>query len=65
MVSHIQDHIGSLNWGYRTALQDKGIKYLNALGTFIDDHTVKVREGCGSGEEQVGVCGLVIRCISW
>ena len=48
MVSNIQDHIGSLNWGYRTALQDKGVKYLNSLATFLDDHTIKVRV-CGKG----------------
>lgn len=43
MVSNIQDHIGSLNWGYRQALSDKGVKYLNGLVTFEDAHTIKVR----------------------
>ncbi len=44
MVSNIQDHIGSLNWGYRTALQDKNVKYMNSLASFVDDHTITVEE---------------------
>ena len=39
----IQNHIGSLNWGYRVALRDKGVKYINAKAEFLDPHTVKVR----------------------
>lgn len=37
----VQAHIGSLNWGYRTALRDKGVKYLNGLASFQDPHTIK------------------------
>jgi hypothetical protein len=36
-----QDHIGSLNWGYRVALREKNVTYINAYGTFIDAHTIK------------------------
>ena len=38
----LQNHIGSLNWGYRVALRDKEVKYSNSYGEFIDSHTVKV-----------------------
>ncbi len=41
MVQNVQDHIGSLNWGYRVALRDKKVKYLNEYATFVDKHTVK------------------------
>ncbi|KAB7496566.1 Thioredoxin reductase 3 [Armadillidium nasatum] len=41
MVEGIQNHIGSLNWGYRVALRDKKIDYLNAFATFVDEHTIK------------------------
>jgi len=41
MKEAVQDHIGSLNWGYRTALRDKGVEYINALATFIDPHTIE------------------------
>ena len=42
MVTNIQNHIGSLNWGYRQALGDKNVKYVNGLATFTDPHTIKV-----------------------
>ena len=42
MVENIQAHIGSLNWGYRVALRDKNVKYINAKATLQDAHTVKV-----------------------
>ena len=42
MVENIQAHIGSLNWGYRVALRDKNVKYINALATLEDAHTIKV-----------------------
>jgi thioredoxin/glutathione reductase (selenoprotein) len=42
LVEAVSDHIGSLNWGYRSALREAGIEYLNARGTFIDAHTVEI-----------------------
>lgn len=42
MVEGIQAHIGSLNWGYRVALREKKVNYLNAFAEFIDPHTLKV-----------------------
>ncbi|XP_042872148.1 thioredoxin reductase 1, cytoplasmic-like [Penaeus japonicus] len=41
MVEGIQNHIGSLNWGYRVALREKKVDYLNAYATFVDEHTLK------------------------
>ncbi|XP_071961661.1 thioredoxin reductase 1, cytoplasmic-like isoform X2 [Antedon mediterranea] len=41
LVAGVQDHIGSLNWGYRVALRDKSVKYQNAYAEFVDAHTVK------------------------
>ena len=35
-----QNHIRSLNWGYRVALRDKNVTYLNAYGSFVDAHTI-------------------------
>lgn len=43
MVGAIQAHIGSLNWGYRVALREKKVNYLNAFAEFIDPHTLKVK----------------------
>ena len=38
----LQDHIGSLNWGYRVQLRDKKVDYKNAYAEFVDTHKVKV-----------------------
>lgn len=42
MVEAIQAHIGSLNWGYRVALREKKVNYINAFAEFVDPHTLKV-----------------------
>merc|ERR1712210_439328 len=36
MVTEVQNRIGSLNWGYRVALREKNVTYLNEYGTFVD-----------------------------
>jgi len=41
MVTGIQDHIGSLNFGYRTALREKKVDYKNEYCSFVDANTVK------------------------
>jgi pyruvate/2-oxoglutarate dehydrogenase complex dihydrolipoamide dehydrogenase (E3) component len=41
MVEGIQGYIGSLNWGYRVQLREKGVKYLNEYASFVDPHTLK------------------------
>ncbi|KAJ6668311.1 hypothetical protein lerEdw1_015688 [Lerista edwardsae] len=41
MVEAIQNYIGSLNWGYRVALREKSVTYLNAYGEFIGPHKIK------------------------
>jgi pyruvate/2-oxoglutarate dehydrogenase complex dihydrolipoamide dehydrogenase (E3) component len=40
LVQAVQDHIGSLNWGYRVQLRDKKVAYLNKYASFINAHTV-------------------------
>jgi len=48
MVNAIQDHIGSLNWGYKTALRDNGVTYINAKGKLLDAHTIECTKKNGS-----------------
>jgi len=43
MKTNIQDHIGSLNWGYRVQLRDKQVEYINGYGQFVDPHRLLVR----------------------
>lgn len=47
MVSNIQDHIGSLNWGYKVQLRDKAVTYKNEFATFVDPHTVETEDKRG------------------
>ena len=67
-MEEVQNHVGSLNWGYRVALRDKSVKYINAYTEFVDPHTIKVGgiwlkkwvwSGGGSG------WGLVGRMWQW
>ncbi|XP_075220211.1 thioredoxin reductase 1 isoform X2 [Lycorma delicatula] len=37
----VSDHIKSVNWVTRVELRDKKVQYLNALGSFVDQRTVK------------------------
>jgi len=41
MVEQIQNHIGALNWGYRVALREKKVDYLNEYAVFQDKNTIK------------------------
>lgn len=44
MVEAIQAHVGSLNWGYRVALREKKVQYMNAYAEFVDPHTLKTTD---------------------
>jgi pyruvate/2-oxoglutarate dehydrogenase complex dihydrolipoamide dehydrogenase (E3) component len=41
MVKNVQDHIKSLNWGYRVQLRQKNVDYFNSLAKFVDPHTIE------------------------
>lgn len=43
MKTAINNYIGSLNWGYRVALRDKNVNYVNAYAEFVDPHKIKVK----------------------
>lgn len=44
MKTAVNNYIGSLNWGYRVALRDKNVNYVNAYAEFIEPHKIKVSE---------------------
>lgn len=47
MVENVQNHIKSLNFGYRSELMTEGIKYLNAYAVFTDPHTIECTDKKG------------------
>lgn len=54
MVNSVQDHIASLNFGYRVALREKAVEYKNALGRFVDAHTVECTDKKGKKSNITG-----------
>jgi pyruvate/2-oxoglutarate dehydrogenase complex dihydrolipoamide dehydrogenase (E3) component len=46
MTEAIQNHISSLNWGYRLSLREKGVAYVNSYGEFVEPHKIKVMSEC-------------------
>ncbi|KNC79621.1 hypothetical protein SARC_07985 [Sphaeroforma arctica JP610] len=40
LVETVQNHVGSLNWGYKLGLRSNKVNYINATAAFIDAHTV-------------------------
>ncbi|PRP78181.1 thioredoxin reductase 1, cytoplasmic isoform 1 [Planoprotostelium fungivorum] len=41
LVENVQNHVKSLNFGYRTALRSSRVDYLNMHGRFTDEHTIE------------------------
>jgi thioredoxin reductase (NADPH) len=63
LVDAVQDHIASLNFAYRVDLREKDVTYLNALGSFVDAHTLECvdKKVCGghvSTRVAVGLAGV-------
>lgn len=50
-VQKIQDYIRSLNFKYRVDLRSKGVEYHNALGRFVDAHTIELKDRRGETKQ--------------
>lgn len=51
LVGNIQNHIYSLNFGYRSKLRSTKVKYHNALAKVLDAHTIELTDGKGKVEK--------------
>ncbi len=47
MTGNIHGHIKGTNWGYRNALRDENVEYVNGLGRLVDAHTVEAVDAKG------------------
>jgi pyruvate/2-oxoglutarate dehydrogenase complex dihydrolipoamide dehydrogenase (E3) component len=56
-----RDHIGSLNFGYRTTLRDKNVEYMNAYGAFVDAHTITATKAGIQGHRGMAMTGQSTR----
>jgi len=45
MVTTVNKHIKTLNWGYKTELIKAGTKYYNMYAKFVDAHTILLDDG--------------------
>jgi thioredoxin/glutathione reductase (selenoprotein) len=50
MVTNVRKHIHSLNEGAKSSLRKKDITYYNALGSFVNAHTIRATYGDGRVE---------------
>lgn len=50
MTEAVQNHIKASNFGFKVALRDAGVKYINGLGEFVGDHQIKVTEYKGKAK---------------
>lgn len=51
MTNAIQDHIASLNWGYKVSLRTAKVTYVNAYAEFAGPHKIKCTDGKGQVKE--------------
>jgi len=51
MVENIQQHIKSINFGYRSDLMGEKVKYLNSYAVFKDAHTLELTDKKGAKTE--------------
>ncbi|XP_021961025.1 thioredoxin reductase 1, cytoplasmic isoform X1 [Folsomia candida] len=51
MVEAIQNYIASLNWGYRVALKDAKVTYLNEFAEFVNDRTINTTNKKGKTQQ--------------
>jgi len=61
MVGKVNDHIKSLQWGAKTELRSKNVKYYNKFATFVDDHTLELTDAKGA-TEKVTAENILIAC---
>jgi len=51
MIQNVNNHVRSLNWGYRTAMMMENVDYLNQLGSFVDAHTINCVDDQGNSKK--------------
>ena len=59
MVTNVQKHIKSLNWGYKSDMISLNVKYYNAYASFLDPHTLHLIDGKGK-EDRVTADKIII-----
>merc|ERR1719324_1321172 len=50
MVQNVNNYIKSLNWSSKTDLRTNNVKYYNKYASFVDAHTIQLRDKKGATE---------------
>ena len=53
LTDNVHDYILSLNFGYKKALREKSVTYINAYAAFVDPHTVQYTLNAGKPTAKV------------
>jgi len=59
LVSAVNGHIASLNFGYEQSFEQEGVKYLNVYASFVDAHTLQL-DDCKGKVTQVTAKDIII-----
>jgi len=61
MITKVNNYIKSLNWGAKTDLSGKKVKYYNSFATFVDAHTLELEDKKGK-KDKVTAKNILIAC---
>lgn len=50
MITNINNYIRSINFGYKTDMRKRGIKFYEKFATFVDPHTIELTDKKGAKE---------------
>ena len=50
MILNINNHVRSINFGYKSDMRKRGIKFYEKFASFVDSHTVELTDKKGKGE---------------
>ena len=53
MIKTVQRHVKSLNWGYKVQLIDSDIEYFNNHASFVDPHTISLKDASGDEVQRI------------
>lgn len=53
MIKTVQRHVKSINWGYKVQLIDSDIEYFNNYASFLDSHTISLKDASGDEVQRI------------
>jgi hypothetical protein len=56
----VQNHIRGTNWGYRNALRDERVEYINASARLVDGHTVEYTDRKSGAAKRIRAAHVVV-----